>query len=425
MAILRTWRLNLVLLLFLSPAISLGWQAPGQNVDSQSSSKADSMEVHLGNGYEALRQERYEVAEKEFRAALAIDRGLVMRAQFPLAVALFEQHKSVESRHEFEAVRSAAGEQLGVFYYLGRLDLEERKYNGAVANLNKASAHPPFPDTAFYLGLAYLKQGSNSDAEKWLKKAIELNPNDSRAEYELATLYRKEGRQEEAKQSFRRAREIKARSDKQSQLRFECGRELDRGPSEKSTSLCDQLYDPNDAEKLTALGVLYGQHGELDKALKPFQRAAELAPRSPQMQYNLAFTYYQLKRFEDARGPLEGAVRRWPDLFPVNALYGAVLWNLGEVLPAYQALRHAYQLNSQDTATAALLYQSTLELARRSEDAGADSEALGYLQEAALLDPTAPEPHQRMAVIYRRTGRLEQANEEMRNAEKLDKPSKN
>ncbi len=96
-----------------------------------------------------------------------------------------------------------------------------------------------------------------------------------------------------------------------------------------------------------------------------------------------------------------------------------------EVLPAYQALRHAYQLNSQDTATAALLYQSTLELARRSEDAGADSEALGYLQEAALLDPTAPEPHQRMAVIYRRTGRLEQANEEMRKAEELDKPSKN
>src|SRR4029077_15335448 len=178
-------------------------------------------------------------------------------------------------------------------------------------------------------------------------------------------------------------------------------------------------------EKLTALGVLYGQHGELDKAVKPLRRAAELAPQSPQMQYNLAFTYYQLKRFEDGRGPLETAVRRWPDLFPVNALYGAVLWNLGEVLPAYQALRHAYHLNSQDTATAALLYQCTLELARRSEDAGADSEALGYLREAALLDPTAPESHQRMAVIYRRTGRLEQANEEMRKAEELDKPSKN
>ena len=425
MTILRTWRLNFFSLLLLLSGTSLGWQAAGQTLDSQSTSAADSLEAHLGNGYEALRQERYEVAEKEFRAALAIDPELVMRARFPLAVALFEQHKSAESRREFETVRRAAGEQPGISYYLGRLDLEEHKYKDAVANLGKASAHPPFPDTAFYLGLAYLKRGSNPDAEKWLKKAIELNADDSRAEYELATLYRKEGRQEEAEKAFLQAKETKARSDKQSQLKFACGQELDRGPSEKAISLCDQLYDPNDAEKLMALGILYGQHGELERALKPLQRAAELTPQSPQMQYNLAFTFFQLKRFEDARGPLEGAVKRWPDLFSLNTLYGAVLWNLGEVLPAYQALRHAYQLNSQDASTTTLLYQSTLELATRAEKTGADSEALRYLQEAVALAPTAPEPHQRMSVVYKRTGRLEQANEEERKAEELAKPAKN
>ena len=142
------------------------------------------------------------------------------------------------------------------------------------------------------------------------------------------------------------------------------------------------------------------------------------------MQYNLAFTYFQLKRFEDARGPLVGAVQRWPDLFPLNALYGTVLWNLGEVLPAYQALRHAHQLKSQDASTSALLYQCTLELARRSEAAAADSVALRYLQEAASLAPTAPEPHQRMAVIYKRTGRPLQAIEEEQKAEEIVRSSK-
>jgi Flp pilus assembly protein TadD len=425
MAILRNWPLKLLLsLLALLPAGSLRWQAAAQSAGSQKTSSGDSLDVHLGNGYEALKQEQYEMAEKEFRAALALDRALVMRARFPLAVALFEQHKSVESRREFERVRQEAGEQPGIFYYLGRLDLEERNYKGAVANLSRASLHPPFPDTAFYLGLAYLKQDSNPDAEKWLQKAIELNPGDSRAEYQLATLYRKEGRQKEANQAFQQAKEIKARSDKQSQLRFECAQELDRGPSEKATSICEQLYDPNDADELTALGILYGQHGDPEKALKPLQKAAELAPQSPQMQYNLAFTYYQLKRFEDARAPLEGAVQRWPDLFPVNALYGAVLWNLGEVFPAYQTLHHAHQLNMQDASTTSLLYQSTLELARRSEEA-ADSEALRYLQEAASLASDAPEPHQRMAAIYKRTGRPEQATEEERKAEEIIKSSKN
>jgi len=425
MTILRNWRWNFLLLGFLLAASSPEWGAAAQNASSERRSSGGSLELHLGNGYEALKQEQYEVAEKEFRAALAIDPSLVMRARFPLAVSLFEQHKSAESRREFEIVRKEAGERPGISYYLGRLDLDEQNYKGAILNLSRASADPPFPDTAFYLGLAYSKQGSNPDAEKWLKKAIELNPDDSRAEYQLATLYRKEGRQNEADEAFRLSKEKKARGDAQSQLKFECAQELDRGASEKAAAVCEQLYDPNDAEKLTALGILYGQHGQLEKALKPLQRAAELAPQSPQMQYNLAFTYVQLKRFEDARGPLEGAVQRWPDLFSLNALYGAVLFNLGELPGAYQALRHAHELNSQDAGTTGLLYSSTLELARRSEKAIADAEALRYLQEAASLVPSAPEPHQRMAVIYRLTGHPEQASEEEQKAEALAKSSKN
>jgi len=422
---LRNWRRHFLLLLIMLSATSLWSQAAGQGVESKQTLTSDSLEAHIGNGYEALKQEQYELAEKELRAALAIDPSLVMRVRFPLAVALFEQHKSVESRNEFETVRKAVGEQPGVLYYLGRIDLEERKYKSAVANLGKASSHPPFPDTAFYLGIAYLKQGLNADAERWLKKAIEVNPDDSRAEYELATLYRKEDRQEEANQAFRQSKEKKARSDKQSQLKFECAQELDRGPSEKAISICEQLDDPNDAEKLAALGILYGQHGDLDRALKPLQKAAELAPRSPQMQYNLAFTYFQLKRFEEARRPLEKSVQRWPDLFSLNALYGAVLWNLGEVLPAYQALHHAHQLNSQDAGSTALLYQSTLELARRLEVAAADSDALRYLQEAASLASNDPEPHQRMAVIYKRTGHTELARREEQKAEEIVRSSKN
>jgi tetratricopeptide (TPR) repeat protein len=385
---------------------------------------ADSLQVHLGNGYEALKQEQYETAEKEFRAALALDASLALRARFPLAIALFEQHKFAESREELKTVRQVAGDQTGISYYLGRLDLEERNYSNAVENLVKASARPPFPDTAFYLGLAYLKQGSNRDAENWLKKAMETNPDDSRAEYQLANLYKKEGRQEEANRIFQQAKDAKERSDKQSQLKFDCGQALDRGSAESATALCDQLYDPNDSNKLTTLGVLYGQHGQLEKALKPLRRAAELAPQSPQMQYNLAFTYFRLNRFEDARATLVESVQHWPDLFPLNSLYGAVLWNLGQAQPAYAALHHAHELNLQDSSTSALLYQATMALAERAETAGANADALKYLQEAATLSPKAPEPHQRMAAIYIRSGNPAQAKEEQRKSEELAKLTK-
>jgi TolA-binding protein len=97
-------------------------------------SPSESAESHLGKGYDALKQDRYQVAVDEFRAALALDSSLVLRARFPLAVALFEQHKSAEARKEFETVRRETGDHPNVSYYLGRLDIETRDYTSAVKN---------------------------------------------------------------------------------------------------------------------------------------------------------------------------------------------------------------------------------------------------------------------------------------------------
>jgi Flp pilus assembly protein TadD len=421
----RIWRRTL----FLLPALLLGTlsfgQTATQNESSPTASSDELLEQHLGKGYEALKQEKYGDAAEEFRAALGIDPTLVMRARFPLAIALFEEHQTAEARRELETVRKAVGDQPGVLYYLGRLDLDEHDYKKAITNLNKASAKPPYPDTAYYLGLGYARDGNTQDAEKWLKEAVRLHPDDSRAQYQLGLLYRKEGREEEANQAFQKSKEQKAQSDKLSQLKYECGQELDRGVSEKAITVCDQLYDPNNADKLTALGILYGQHGELERAQKPLARAAELQPQSPQAQYNLAFTYYQLKRYAHARGPLAGAVERWPDLFPLNALYGAVLWNLGEARAAYEALHRAHRLNAEDAGTTDMLYVTTLELAKQSADSHADAEELRYLQEAASLKPGDPEPHERLVGLYTRTGRPEQAADERKKAEQLAKAPKN
>jgi tetratricopeptide (TPR) repeat protein len=415
--------------ILLVTCLMLGQAALGQTrAQDQPSTKVpatEQAEVHLGKGYEALKQERYGDAATEFRMALKIDPTLVMRARFPLAVALFEDHKGVDARHELETVRQAAGEQPSICYYFGRLDLEEQKYKSAVANLNKAIANPPFPDTAFYLGFAYFKDGNDQDAEKWLKNAVARNPDDSRAQYQLAVLYRKENREQEAQQAFSRTKEQRERSDKLSQLKWDCAKGLDRGVTEQALTVCEQLYNPDDAEMLSTLGILYGQHGELERALKPLLRAVELQPQSPQMQYNLAFTYYRMGRFADARAPLAGALERWPDLFSLNALYGTVLWQLGEAEPAYQVLKRAHKLNADDAGTTDFLYTAALELAKKSEENTSPSQALAYLKEAAALKPSEPQPHQQMALIYTQTGHPEQAKAEQQKLHQLTKSSNN
>ena len=213
---------------------------------------------------------------------------------------------------------------------------------------------------------------------------------------------------------------------------MECARKLDQihesGGSPGSNNdaqraeahaLCDQMYDANDAAKLTALGTIYGSHGDLDAALKPLQRAAELEPESPQSQYNLALVNFQMNRFEEARAPLAKAAERWPDLFQINALYGAVLAKLGEDQAAYATLRHAHQLNPQDKATEDLLFLTTLGMGRKSQNAKEYADGLRYFQEAAKLRPQEASPHVGMAEIYGLTGRLGLAMQERREAERL------
>jgi tetratricopeptide (TPR) repeat protein len=408
--------LNLALVSFLLLPLS----AKSASLDQTNAPQGtESVEAHLGKAYEAMRSERYADAAREFRAALELDPTLVMRARFPLAVSLFEQRNYPEARAEFEKVRGDAGDQPGIYYYLGRIDQEQQNYKGATENLSKAAAKPPYPDTAFYLGTAYLKAGDEVNAERWLKEATRLDSNDSRAFYQLATLYRKQGRTEEANQAFARTKEEKASSDKLTQLKVQCDQELNHGLTEQARSVCEKLNDPDNADKLLALGVLYGQHGFLQDALAPLKRAAEISPRSLQVQYNLAYTYFQLGRYSDARAPLERAVQRWPDLFPLRSLYGNVLWKLGDTSGAYKELSYANKLNPQEKSTQELLYQATVILADQAEAKPAANDAIRYWKEAANLRPAQPEPHYHLSQLYAKTGRAQLAKQEQQEADRL------
>lgn len=378
-----------------------------------------TVDAHVGAGYDALKQDRYENAIREFRAALEIDPSLVERARFPLGVALFEAHQYADARKELATVRQAVGDHPNVLYYLGRIDLDSGQIDAAIRKLSKAAVKPPLPDTAYYLGFAYAQKGDYIAAEKWLKEAEQLTPRDARVPFQLGTLYRKLGRSEDARKALARSSELRKRDNDEVQMRLECSQKLDKGPREEARAFCDQLYDPNNAERLTKLGTLYGEHGDVEAALKPLKRAAELAPQSPQMQYNLAFAYFQLGQFAAARVPLEHALKRWPDLFPLNSLYGAVLFKLGDYEPAYQALGRAHTLNSQDAATRELMYATAFALAGSSAEKGQLAEAIRYLKKAAMLKPAEAEPHQRLAEYYAKINRAAEAEAEQKEAARL------
>jgi len=66
-----------------------------------------------------------------------------------------------------------------------------------------------------------------------------------------------------------------------------------------------------------------------------------------------------------------------------------------------------------------LLYQATAILADQAEANSAINEATRYWTEAAKLRPAQPEPHHRLSLLYRKSGRAQLAQQEQQEADRL------
>lgn len=410
-----------MVLLFVAPAgasfpVHQAQPAGSSTSSGEIANNRGEAEPHLGKGYDDLKNERFEDAVREFRAALALDPSLVMRARFPLAVALYQLRLLDDAHRELESVRKLTGDQPNVLYYLGRVEFDQGNLDAAIRNLTKATGKPPFPDTGYYLGSAYLRRRDFRSAEDWLQRAAQAAPRDYHVQERLGVLYQQEGRKADAQKAIELAAQLRQRETEVSQQRIDCARKLETSSLEEARPVCARLFDSNDADKLTMLGTLYGQHGNYQEASEPLRRAAELEPNSPQMLYNYALNEARLGHFEQARAPLTKAVERWPDLFPLNSLLGMVLFKLGEEQSAYGALHRAHQLDPADTATTDYLFQIAIRLAETARGRKQDSDAIRYLVEASALRPQEPDPHRLLAELYDATGEHAKAAQERRRA---------
>ena len=403
---------GVVALTLLSRAISLcGLEPPSE--DSH-----DTPEAHVGKGYQYEQNERYEEAARQFLAALAVDPRLV-GARYQLAICYFALGRRPEARQEFEHVQTETGVEPSVTYYLGRLDLLDGALESAIARLKSVTAAPPFPDAAYYLGSAYLKNNELELAEKSLRTAAELDPHDFRVLDHLARVYQKLGRWEEAEREYAHSEALRQRYNETARQAVDCSRKLETRAADEARATCQQLFDRSDTDKLTTLGMLYGQHGDYADAVEPLALASRLDPDSPEILHNLGLTYFRLKRYAEARRPLERAVALRPDFSGSSALLGATLYALKEDQAAYRVLDHAHQLNPADSDTASLLFETAVLLAQKELATKAYTQSLHHFRKAAELRPADAQVHRQLADVYRLLGQRAQAELEGRAAERL------
>jgi tetratricopeptide (TPR) repeat protein len=320
-------------------------------------------DAQLSRGAQLMHDQLFESAAKVFQEALAVHPE-DLRARFQYAVCLLSLGRNDEARSQFEMLEKKAGPTSYITYYLGRLDLLSNDYGSAIKRLSSVTKKPPFPDTAFQLGVAYISSGDVVDGIKWLEYAARQLPNDYRVHYRLARAYSSAGREEDATRQYALYRKfLNAHKSTETDVRA-CTDAL-HSHSASAHETCQRLFDPNDPEKLTLLGELYGDAGSFEQALDPLTRAVQLDANSYEAWHNLGLTYFRLQQYKEARDPLQKAVSLHPDAYGSVVILGATLYILGEDGAALPVLEHAHQLNPGDAQTNAVLEKLRAEHAKQ------------------------------------------------------------
>ena len=321
---------------------------------SPAQSHRPGVDAYLSRGAQLMQSHMFQQAAEQFKQALVLN-SRDPRAHMQYAICLLSLGRNNEARQQFEKVRQLAGNSRFVTYYLGRLDLLSNNYPSAIKRLSSVSGDPPFPDTAFYLGEAYTSSGNLNEGIKWLERAAKLLPSDYRVHYRLARAFSSAGQRQDASREYKLyTLYLNEHKDTETEVRA-CSEALHTKPVNAAHEICQQMFDPNDPEKLTLLGQMYGDAGAYEDALEPLRRAVQLDPNSFQAWHDLGLTYFRLKRYGEARAPLEKAVRLHPESYGSVVLLGATLYMLRDDAAALPVLEHAHRLKPDDAQTAAVL----------------------------------------------------------------------
>jgi len=156
--------------------------------------------------------------------------------------------------------------------------------------------------------------------------------------------------------------------------------------------------DPKLTEAHNLLGVAYDKKGLADRAKDSYDRAVKEQPEDAQALNNLGFSLYQNGNYRAAVDRLKRAVKLAPNDERILNNLGLALCRLGKFQDAF---KHFARANGALTGN--------LNTGRMLERFGRDEDAIRYYEDARRIDASSTFALRRLADLYSRTGKPEQA----------------
>jgi Flp pilus assembly protein TadD len=372
---------------------------------------AEDTKSLLGQALDQIELNRYEEAAVALERAVHLDPALAI-AHYDLGVCYFALGRFDSARQSFVEARRLKANVPFTTYYLARLDLLEGQIDRAILGFESLSGGPPLADELYYLGSAYFRKGDFESAMRSLSKAISGKPEDARAHFLLARVYRKLGREEKAAEEFAAFEQYRSADQQSARDILACDSAFALEPADTALARCRELLDGTDPTRLVSLGIALAQRQLYEAAQAPLAKAERLDPENFEPHYNLGLTYFKVRDYAAARAPLEAAAALRPEHFETAAVLGSTLFALGDDYGALRMLRRAHELRPGDEKVKGLLFEQLKIVARHLVDKTEYAAAEPFFEEALQLKPEASELHADLAQVATALGDSARAERE-------------
>ena len=186
-------------------------------------------------------------------------------------------------------------------FLLGEAALAREEWKEASSELRKSLAlNPNFDQAMTALARALIFQGQTDEARKWSQKALQFNPQNYRAWYQLGFIESKTD-QKAAIASFEKAVSIQGNF---APLRRDLGlayfQQQNYAEAAKNLGRAVDL-GVNEAVVYNFLGISYSRTNQVAKAAASYKKALELDPKLAEAHLNLAYAHQKMGQVSAAR----------------------------------------------------------------------------------------------------------------------------
>ncbi len=206
----------------------------------------------------------------------------------------------------------------------------------------------PDPIVFANYGIIQKDLGNLQEAELYLRKAIELNPNFANAHFNLGNIFIDLDKLQEAELSIRKAIELDP--DFENAHSNLAGILKDLGKLKEAELSIRRVIElnPNFANAHSNLGVILRDLGKLKEAELSIRKAIELDPDFADAYLNLGNILRDLGQSQKAELSIRKAIELNPDLASAHYTLGSLLQDLGEIDEAITHWEKAYKLKPEE-----------------------------------------------------------------------------